>query len=58
MWYVTELKSELRQALDPCSQLLHYTAQGDVKVVQIYSKIKNHQINQGIGGDAESNPKS
>lgn len=34
------------------------TAQGDVKVVQIYSKIKNHQINQRIGGDAESNPKS
>lgn len=35
---------------------LHCT--GWCKVVQIHSKIKIHQINQGIGGDAESNPKS
>lgn len=49
------------QALDSCSLLLHYAAQGDIKRIKIYSekiKKKKNQTNQGKGGDAETKPKS
>ena len=48
------------QALDSCSLLLHYAAQGDIKRIKIHSeKIKKkNQTNKGTGGDAETKPKS